>query len=181
MGRDPDVREDTFAPFVSGALRQAADKQRSGGFVASRLASAFWAQYRRLQREEFPGLKMTPLAEVLSANDPWPRFAAGMLPPRVKLEHKPWKGCVDLTFQDLKFEDLLRRDWMGSCLRTWRCVGLPRPRQYEQMVPPLEATKPFEPQIEAARRHSARSRRCFSCGPTSAWQLGFPPSGSTSA
>src|SRR5271166_4042136 len=30
--------------------------------------TAFWAQYRRLQREEFPGLKMTPLAEVLSAN-----------------------------------------------------------------------------------------------------------------
>ena len=54
------AQEDTFAPFVSGALRQAADKQRSGGFVASRLASAFWAQYRRLQREEFPGLKMTP-------------------------------------------------------------------------------------------------------------------------
>ena len=62
-----------------------------------------------MQREEFPELKMTALAEVQSANDPLPRFAAGMLPAHVKLEHKPWKGCVDLTFQEMKFEDLWSR------------------------------------------------------------------------
>jgi len=65
-----EAQEDTFAPFVRGALRQAGDKQRSGGFVASQQASAFWAQYRRLQRGEFPDLKMNALSEVLSANDP---------------------------------------------------------------------------------------------------------------
>ena len=32
------AQEDAFAPFVRGALRQAAHKQRSGGFVASHLA-----------------------------------------------------------------------------------------------------------------------------------------------
>jgi hypothetical protein len=144
------VQEDAFAPFVRGALRQAADKQRSGGFVVSHQASAFWAQYRRLQREEFPELKMTALAEVQSANDPWPRFAAGMLPPRVKLEHKPWKGCVDLTFQDMKFEDLWSRlEGLLPCdfevRRTARSAAV------RATVPPLNAMQPFEPQIEAVR------------------------------
>ena len=34
------AQEDTFAPFVRAALRQAAHKQRSGGFVVSHLASS---------------------------------------------------------------------------------------------------------------------------------------------
>ena len=145
-----EAQEDTFAPFVRSALRQAADKQRSGGFVANQQASAFWAQYRRLQREEFPDLKMTALAEVQSANDPWPRFAGGVLPPRVKLEHKPWKGCVDLTFQDLKFEDLRSRLYGRLPANLEMCRTAPS-SAVRATVPLLEATKPFEPQIEAAK------------------------------
>ncbi len=118
-----EAQEDTFAPFVRSALHQASDKQRNGGVVANQQASAFWAQYRRLQQEEFPDLKMTAVSEVQSVNDSTPRFAAGILPPRIKLEHKPWKGCVDLTFQDMKFEDLwsrlVRRLYLSSDASIW--------------------------------------------------------------
>ncbi len=167
------AQDDTFAPFVSGALRQAADKQRSGGFVASRQASAFWAQYRRLQREEFPGLKMTALAEVQSENDPWPRFAAGMLPPRVKLEHKPWKGCVDLTFQDLKFEDLWSRLDGRLPANLEMCRTAPS-SAVRATVPLLEATKPFEPQIEAAKEAFRSAEAILQLWPQIRQAAGFP-------
>ena len=87
---------------------------------------------------------MTALSEPQSENEPWPRFEAGMLPPRVKLEHKPWKGCVDLTFQDMKFEDLWSRldGRLPANLEVCRTAPSSAVRA---MVPPLEATKPFEP------------------------------------
>ena len=168
---------DAFASFVCGALRQAADKQRSGGFVVSQQASAFWVQYRRLQREEFPGLKMTALAEVQSANDPWPRFAAGMLPPRVKLEHKPWKGCVDLTFQDLKFEDLRSRLDGRLPANLEMCRTAPS-SAVRATVPPLEATKPFEPQIEAAKEAFRAAEAILQLWPQIRVAAGLPSSAS---
>ena len=169
-----EAQEDTFAPFVRSALRQAADKQRSGGFVANQQASAFWAQYRRLQREEFPDLKMTALAEVQSANDPWPRFAGGVLPPRVKLEHKPWKGCVDLTFQDLKFEDLRSRLDGRLPANLEMCRTAPS-SAVRATVPLLEATKPFEPQIEAAKEAFRAAEAILQLWPQIRQAAGFPP------
>ncbi len=52
---------------------------------------------------------MTPLSDVQSRNDPWPRFAAGTLPPSIRLEHKPWKGRVDMTFKGLAYDGLRAR------------------------------------------------------------------------
>ena len=169
------AQEDTFAPFVRAALRQAAHKQRSGGFVVSHLASAFWAQYRRLQREEFPNLKLNALSEAQSENDPWPRFAAGMLPPCLKLEHKPWKGCVDLTFQEMKFEDLWSR-LDGLLPRDFEVCRTAPSAAARAAVPPLNPTEPFEPQIEAARMAFRAAEALLRLWPDIRAAAGFPPS-----
>jgi len=169
------AQEDAFAPFVRGALRQATHKQRSGGFVAHHLASAFWAQYRRLQREEFPDLKMNALSEVQPENDPWPRFAAGMLPPRVKLEHKPWKGCVDLTFQEMKFEDLWSR-LDGLLPRDFEVCRTAPSAAVRATVPPLNAIESFDPQIEAVRMAFRAADALLRLWPGICMATGFSPS-----
>jgi hypothetical protein len=169
------AQNDTFAPFVRAALNQGAERQRNGGFVASEQASAFWAQYRHLQREEFPDIKMTALREVQSVNDPWPRFAAGTLPPRVKLEHKPWKGCVDLTLQDIKFEDLWSR--LDGCLPAKLEVCRTAPSSaVRATVPPINATEPFEPQTEAVREVFRAVQALLRLWPRIRETSGFPPS-----
>ena len=170
-----EAQKDTFAPFVRSALRQASDKQRNGGFIANRQASAFWAQYRHLQREEFPDLKLTAVSEVQSVNDPTPRFAAGMLPPRVKLEHKPWKGCVDLTFQDMKFEDLWSR-LDGRLPANLEVCRTSPSSAVRATVAPLYATKPFEPQTEAAREAFRAAERLLRVWPDIRVAAGFPTS-----
>ena len=79
---------DSFAPFVRLALARAIDKQRSGAFAPNAAATAFWREYKRFQRNDFPNLSMTSVGEVQSINEPWPRFAAAALPSDVLLEHK---------------------------------------------------------------------------------------------
>ena len=103
-----------------------------------------------------------------------------MLPPRVKLEHKPWKGCVDLTFQDLKFEDLWSRLDGQLPANLEMCRTAPS-SAVRAMVPPLEATKPFEPQIEAAKEAFRAVEALLQLWPHIRVAAGFPPSGSTSA
>lgn len=100
---------DSFAPFVACALARAVDRRRSGAQAANAAVTAFWREYKRFQRNEFPNLSIAYVGDVRSIDAPWPRFAAGELPPDVRLEHKEWKGCVDLTFKGMSCETLRAR------------------------------------------------------------------------
>jgi hypothetical protein len=162
------------ALFIRNALEQAIDKQREGDFVVSMEATEFWAKYQSLQHEEFPGLKMTGLGDVQSANDPWPRFASGMLPPRVKLEHKASKGHVDLTFQDFTF-DALRSHLDGWLPAAYEICRTPPSASVRATVPPLNAMKPFEPEIEAVREAFRAVDALLRLWPHIRTAAGFPP------
>jgi len=97
-----------------------------------------------------------------------------MLPPRVKLEHKPWKGCVDLTFQDLKFE-VLRSRLDGRLPANLEMCRTAPSSAVRATVPLLEATKPFEPQIEAAKEAFRAAEAILQLWPQIRQAAGFPP------
>jgi hypothetical protein len=127
-----------------------------------------------LQRDEFPA-KVTGFGEVQSINEPSPRFAAGTLPPRVKLEHKPSRGRVDLTFQDIKFDDLRTR--LSGLLPTGFEVFRKSPSAAVGLTaPPLDATKPFETQVERAREAFRAAEALLRLWPQIRKPTGLPPS-----
>ena len=164
---------ESFSAFIVAALDQAVTKQRQGGFVPSPEATEFWGQYRSLQRAEFPLLSMTRLGEVQGVNEPWPRFGEGSLPPRVKLEHKPRKGQVGLTFQDLKLEDVRRR-LDGLLPAGFEFRRTPPSAAVTVNVPPLDALKPFEPQVEAIRTALRAAESFLDQWPRIRAAAGFP-------
>ena len=171
---DLEKREDGFAPFVADALRDAVAKLRSGSFVASAQATAFWAEYGRLQRTEFPALRMTPLSNVQSRNDPWPRFAAGTLPPSIRLEHKPWKGRVDMTFKGVAYDGLrVRLD--GVLSDGFDICRTPPSSAVRVSVKPILSTEPFASQADAARAAFRAVEALLGLWPRIRAAAGFPP------
>jgi len=139
---------DSFAPFVCLALARAIDKQRSGAFAPNPAATAFWREYKRLQRNDFPNLSLTAVGDLQSINEPWPRFAAASLPPDVLLEHKAWKGCVDLTFSGMSCDELRRR--LGRRLPPGcEIARVGRSAAVRRRVPEISHAEPFAPQAKA--------------------------------
>lgn len=139
---------DSFAPFVRCVLARAIDQQRSGTFAPNTAASAFWREYKRFQRNDFPNLSITYVGEVQSINEPWPRFAAGELPPDVLLEHKAWKGCVDLTFKGTTCEALRQR--LGERLPSGcEIARVGASAAVRMRVAEISHAQPFAPQAKA--------------------------------
>lgn len=136
---------DPRASFLQRAIKQGITKHDAGSFRPDAIASDFWMRYQQLCREEFPGLGMTPLRPEQSRNEPWPRFAAGVLPSNIRLEHKPRGGCVDMTFSGRQTEDIKAR--LASLLGTSVSIARTPPscalRRTVSVVSPLQ---PFEPQ-----------------------------------
>lgn len=100
---------DASALFFRDALKRASGKFQSGGFVPDARATAFWQRYLTICKEEFADLGLVSLKPVQSKNEPWPRFAVSRLPVGTRLEHKAWKGHVDLTFDNQKIDDVRER------------------------------------------------------------------------
>lgn len=97
---------DPRASFLQQALLQGITKFERGSFRPDLVASGFWVQYQQLCQKTYPGLSMTPLNAMQSKNEPWPKFAAGVLPSVIRLEHKPSRGSVDMTFTGRRVEDV---------------------------------------------------------------------------
>ena len=171
---DLDRRADSFAPFVAGALRDAVSKHRLGSFIADEHATGFWAKYGLLQRTEFPALRMTPLSEVRSRNDPWPRFAAGTLPPSIKLEHKAWKGCVDMTFSGVAYGELRAR-LDGMLPEGFEICRTPPSSAVRVSVKSILSAEPFAPQADAARSAFRAIEALLGAWPLFRAAAGFAP------
>jgi hypothetical protein len=136
--------------FLARALDQALAKFELGGFVVDPAASAFWQEYQRLCLAEYKDLSMSPLRPVQSRNEPWPRFAIGMLPRDVKLEHKAWRGCVDMTFQRRSVDEV--RTKLASLLRPGLVVERAAPSSALRLrVGLLRAIEPFSGQQALVR------------------------------
>lgn len=97
---------DARSVFLASALEQAIKKFKSGSFVVDPTASAFWQEYQRFCLEHHGDLSMSRLQPVHSRNEPWPRFAAGMLPRDVRLEHRAGLGSVDMAFEHRKADEV---------------------------------------------------------------------------
>ncbi|HEX4077285.1 MAG TPA: hypothetical protein VHX61_00215 [Rhizomicrobium sp.] len=164
--------KESFAPFLRLALRQAVEKERFGGFVADTRATKFWQSYRSLCCAEFHDLHITGLGEVASVHEPWPRFAAGWLPERIKLEHKAAKGCVDMTFKGERFDELHRR-LDGLLPPQFDVVHTSPSSAIRLLVPVLDAMAPFEPQAESARSAFMAVRIMLALWPTIRETAGF--------
>ena len=99
----------------------------------------------------------------------------GTLPPNVKLEHKAWKGCVDLTFQHVKSEDLrFRLD--GRLPAGYQVCPATPSAAVRATVAPLYSSAPFEPQIEAARAAFRAAEALLRVWPQIRIAAGFPTS-----
>jgi hypothetical protein len=153
---------DPFTSFVRGALHRAIHKFEKGGFQPNVQSTAFWRQYSVLRREEFPDLEMTPLRPVQSANDPWPRFAARILQQGVRLEHKAWRGHIDLTFQNRDVRDV--RKSLGDYLPDrFSICATPPSAALRLIVPSIVTTSPFDLQVDAVRASFAAVREMLAC------------------
>jgi hypothetical protein len=166
------THDEPFAAYLSSVLRQAVEKHERAGFVPNLQATAFWKRYGDLNQLEFRDLRMSPLPMVSSANDPWPRFLATMLPPDVKLEHKVWKGHVDLTFQRRGVTELAER--LADVLPQDLELCLVRPSAaVRAIVPRLVATQPFDSQVEAVRASFEAVRRLAAFWPRIRQRMGY--------
>lgn len=97
---------DVRTEFVVKVLQQAIKKRERGSLVPDLAAKEFWDGYKRFCQEEFPNLSVSRVGPAPSRNECWPAFAAGMLPSDVRLEHKPSKGRVHLTFSNRRVDDV---------------------------------------------------------------------------
>jgi hypothetical protein len=166
------THDEPFAAFLSSALRQAVDKHDRGGFVPNLQATAFWKRYADLYQLEFRDLRMSAPPVVCSANDPWPRFLATILPPDVKLEHKAWNCHVDLTFQRRGVGELAER--FGEVLPQDLELCSVRPSAaVRAIVPRLVATQPFDSQVEAVRASFEAVRRLAAFWPRIRERMGY--------
>ena len=98
---EPKTNSDPRAKFLLRALEKAVGKFKSGGFVPDERAIDFWRSYRAICHAHYADLDMRPLGLAQSRNEPWPNFGIGQFPINVRLEHKPWKGRVDLSFSNV--------------------------------------------------------------------------------
>jgi hypothetical protein len=166
------THDEPFAAFLSSVLRQAVEKHERGGFVPDLQATAFWKRYGDLYRLEFRDLRMSTLPVVCSANDPWPRFLATTLPPDVKLEHKPWNGHVDLTFQRRGVRELVER--LADVLpQDFELCSVRPSAAVRAIVPRLVATQPFDSQVEAVRAGFEAVRRLAVFWPSIRGRMGY--------
>jgi len=132
------------------ALDRACGKYQKGSFAPDERATSFWRQYRTFCISEYADLGLTGLEGLQSKNDPWPRFAAVRLPTDVRLEHKPWKGHVDLTFNGRTMAELyaIFSSGIPSGLSIVRVGGSAALRS---SIPPIHHLDPFPPQVAAVR------------------------------
>jgi hypothetical protein len=163
---------DPFAPFLCAAMRHAVEKNKTGSFEPNPLTTEFWRQYAELCRQEYPDIMMSPLRPRQSTNDPWPRFAVGRLPSGVKLEHKPWLGRVDLTFQRYNFKQVSER--LSGILPSGLTVAsTPPSAAVRSPAPPLIATNPFDQQVEAVRASLKAVQRLIALWPDIRKRMGY--------
>ena len=131
------------------ALRGAADKFDKGSFVADLRATAFWAEYEKLCRSEYPDLQMLPLKNRQSRNEPWPRFTGYHLDSKMLLEHKPSHGRIDLTFSGISVE--MFNEQFDSVPNGLKLVRAGRSAALRSQVQRVDHLQPFGEHVEAIR------------------------------
>jgi hypothetical protein len=139
---------DPRASFLLKALQQGITKFEKGSFRPDLVASGFWAQYQQLCHKKYPDLGMTPLKAMQSRNEPWPKFAAGVLPSDIRLEHKPSRGLVDMTFTGRRAQEVKSK--LAPLLKMSLTVERTPPScALRRQVPIIKPAEPFEEQRAA--------------------------------
>lgn len=101
---------DRTSVFLADAIQFAIKKHASKGYMVDPAATTFWREYNSLYDKQYATrFYMPPLRERHSRNDTWPRFAVGVLPVGVILEHKPSLKRVDLTFKGATRDEVLTK------------------------------------------------------------------------
>jgi hypothetical protein len=160
------------ASFLRRAIRQAVEKKENGGSHENAHATEFWRRYVELCREEFPDVMMSPLRRRQTEYDPWPRFASNELPANVRLEHKAWKGHMDLTFQKRSYREVTER--LSGMLPPGLTVANTSPSAaVRASTSRLVATDSFDPQIEAVRTSFKTVRRLIALWPELRERMGY--------
>lgn len=155
---EPRAGHDNRTTFFGAALTRASGKFERGGFVPDNRATGFWRAYRNLCSAEFPDLKMRPLNDVQSRNEPWPGFVMPAPSVGVHLEHKSWKGHVDVTFDREPIDAVRTRlgDQLSGLCEIVKTGGSTALRI---AVTPLQHLEPFDQQQPAVREAFEAVRR----------------------
>lgn len=133
--------------FVRDTLFMCVNKYEAKGVVADERATLFWRDYTAFCMQKYSDLAMSGLGAIQSKAPPWPRFNAKALGPKVRLEHKPTQGFVDLTFnfapepvvrQVLQHELTMRRfiRKVGSSVALG--IQVPKINHLEAIAPQME-------------------------------------------
>lgn len=140
----PNDRSDVSL-FICNVVAACIEKWESKKLPMNEAAVSFWKQYSALCSQEHPTLKMTPLNSHQSKADPWPRFNAKTLGPKVILVHKPTQGRVDLTFDNIP-EEVVRQKFTHELKIGISLVKAGKSSAIRIDVPPLNHLEPFEGQ-----------------------------------
>lgn len=143
--------------FLRVTLSMCINKYEAKGVVADERAIAFWRGYTEFCTEKFADLAMSGLGPIQSKAPPWPRFNAKALGSKVRLEHKPTQGYVDLTF-NFASESVVRQELQHELTmsRFVRRVGSSVALGIQ--VPKVNHLEAIHPQMGAVERalHAAR-------------------------
>ncbi len=163
---------DRYAAFLAAICDEAVAKLQARVREKSAESSAFWQAYRELAELQLPGVDVTRVRPLVGLASPWPRYGAGILPASMWLEHKPQKGCVDLTFKNTTPEALKRR-LLGTPPFNVPVAKAGRSAALRIAVPRVDHLRPFHEQQEKVLSAFAAVERLLAIGR----QIAATPSG----
>src|SRR5262249_29080794 len=137
--------------------------------------TAFWQAYVRFHEKECAlAFSMAGVVrERASRQDFWPRFAAGVLPPNVLLQHKPSMGRVDLTFQKSTRAELLAKfDHLLPANAPMQIISVRPSAALSHPVSMVIPTEPFDEQEARVREVFLVVQKFLSLWPVLARSMG---------
>jgi hypothetical protein len=143
-----DSKADPLAKFLASVLAQAVEKHGRQCVDPSAEATQFWRQYRAFAAERYGHLTISGVGAVQSRSTAvWPNFAVERFPAGVRLEHKPHKGFVDLTFKNKSIEEVEAIAALGS-YASFKVAKTGESVAIRLTVPPVQTLEPFDLQRE---------------------------------